>query len=251
MLQLDALSVTIGNVQVCRDLSMSITPGQRWALLGINGVGKSTLMLTLAGLRTPQAGRVLLDGMPLSDVPPRQRARRIGLMSQDDEFAQETRVIDAVMLGRLPHRPWWAGPSSEDMSIAEAALARVGLGTEFAARLALTLSGGERRRVALASLLAQDSELLILDEPTNHLDLHQQVALLELLSGLAGHTLLMSLHDINLALRFCSHALLMFGDGQCCGGPVKDMLNADVLTRLYRHDIRCHHANGVQIFLPA
>lgn len=250
MLRIEALSVTIGGKTVCRDLDLQIGDGERWAVLGINGVGKTTLLHTLCGVRAPHSGRVRLDGAALAELPPRRRAQAIGLMSQDDEFALETRVLDAVLLGRLPHRPWWAGADAEDLRLSRAALTRVGLGAEFEARPTLTLSGGERRRVALASLLAQDAPLLILDEPTTHLDLHQQIALLRLLVGLEGRTLIMSLHDVNLAARFCTHALLLFGDGACCGGPLETMLQAEVLSRLYRHAIRAVEIDGARVFLP-
>lgn len=251
LLALDTLTVEIGSKTVCRTLSLQINAGQRWAVLGVNGIGKTTLLHTLTGLRPPQAGTISHQGKPLVEMVPRQRARLIGLMSQDDEFAAETTVRDAALLGRLPHQTWWTGESAADIAIACTALRRVGLDESFDERLALTLSGGERRRVALATLLAQDAPLLILDEPTSHLDLHQQVALLDLLSGLDGHTLIMSLHDVNLATRYCTHALLLFGDGQCCGGPIDRMLNASVLTRLYGHDIRAHESIQGPIYLPA
>ena len=120
------------------------------------------------------------------------------------------------------------GETTQDLDIARTALREVGLDASFEPRLASTLSGGERRRVALATLLAQAVPLLILDEPTTHLDLHQQIALLDLLAGLSGHTVIMSLHDVNLAVRYCTHTLLIFGDGQCCAGPTATMLTADV-----------------------
>lgn len=261
MLKLESLSIRIGSTSICRDLSLEIGTGERWAVLGINGVGKTTLLHTLAGLRAAQAGcvRLVTPGGPQVDagetaiaaLPPRDRARRIGLMSQDDDFAAESCVLEAVLLGRLPYLDWWRGETADDMRRARAALRQVGLGTEFDTRPTSTLSGGERRRVALATLLTQDAPLLVLDEPTTHLDLHQQVALLDLLAGLARHTLVMSLHDITLAARYCTHALLLFGDGQCCAGTVGTMLEPVVLTRLYRHRIERVDTAAGPLYFPA
>jgi iron complex transport system ATP-binding protein len=257
MLTLDHLHVTVGGKRVCRDVNLRIETGQRWAILGVNGVGKTTLLHTLAGLREAQSGQVSAGDTAIQQMPARVRAQRVGLMSQDDDFAVETSVLDAVLLGRLPHLVWWRGEREEDVAIARAALRRVGLAQTFETRLCSTLSGGERRRVALATLLAQDVPLLILDEPTTHLDLHQQIALLDLLTGLSQHTMLMSLHDVNLAARYCTHALLLFGEGEYSAGPLDALFDADSLTRLYGHRIlvvpgpTSHTGLRNKLFIPA
>lgn len=233
------LSVSIGTVTVCRDLDLAIESGSCWAILGVNGVGKSTLLATLAGLRTPDAGTIAIDDLSLDELAPRDRARRLGLMTQEDSFHisdPETTALDVALLGRLPHLDWWRGESAHDLELAHTALAAVGL-SDIATRRTTMLSGGERRRLALAALLAQEVPLCLLDEPTSHLDLHQQIAFMDLLIGWDGRTLVMTLHDVNLAARYCTHALLLFGDGEWCAGPVAEMLSAEVLTRLYRHPV--------------
>ncbi len=250
MLAVERLTVSVGPKRVCDDLTLTAAPGERWAVLGINGVGKTTLLHTLAGLRAPTRGVIRHDGTPLDEIAPRERARRIALMSQDDEDDAESTVLEAALLGRLPHLNWWQAESAADEALARAAIARVGLPEDFAGRRAATLSGGERRRLALAALLVQEAPLLLLDEPTSHLDLHQQIALLELLRELPGRTLLMSLHDVNLALRFCTHALLLFGDGACCAGPLAEVVDADSLSRLYRHKVRLGGTAQAPYFFP-
>jgi iron complex transport system ATP-binding protein len=230
------LSVSIAGRQVCRDLDLVIEAGSRWAILGVNGVGKTTLLTTLAGLRAPQGGDILLDGAQLAAVAARERARRLGLMAQEDRDDPEATVREVALLGRLPHLAWWLAETGRDEALARYAIDAVGL-AGLEERRAATLSGGERRRLALAALLAQEVPLLLLDEPTSHLDMHQQIALLDLLVGWSERTLVMTLHEVNLAARYCSHVLLLFGDGQCCAGPVADMLSAEVLTRLYRHPV--------------
>jgi iron complex transport system ATP-binding protein len=233
------LSVSIGTVQVCHALDLDIESGSRWAILGVNGVGKTTLLTALAGLRQPDDGAVRVDDDLLAALSPRERARRLGLMTQEDSFHisdPETTALDVALLGRLPHLEWWRGESAHDLELARTALAAVGL-SDIATRRASMLSGGERRRLALAALLAQEVPLCLLDEPTSHLDLHQQITFMDLLVGWNERTLVMTLHDVNLAARYCTHALLLFGAGQWRAGPVAEMLSAEVLTRLYRHPV--------------
>jgi iron complex transport system ATP-binding protein len=247
------LTVSIGGRLVCRGLELEIASGSRWAVLGVNGVGKTTLMTTLAGLRAPEAGTILVDGAPLAVMTPRDRALRLGFMTQEDSFHisdPETTVLEVALLGRLPHLDWWQPESAHDIALARTALEAVGI-AELSARRTATLSGGERRRLALAALLAQEVPLCLLDEPTSHLDIHQQIALLELLNGWDGRTLVTTLHDVNLAARYCSHALLLFGDGAWCAGPIADMLSAEVLTRLYCHPIEAVAGPRGTLYLPA
>lgn len=247
------LSVDIGGHSVCRDLDLVVEAGSRWAILGVNGVGKTTLLATLAGLRAPQSGTVLVDAVSLAALAPRERARRLGLLAQEDSFHisnPEVTAFEVALLGRLPYLDWWRAESARDATLARTALEAVGL-TAIAERRAVTLSGGERRRLALAALLAQEVPLCLLDEPTSHLDMHQQIALLDLLIGWSGRTLVMTLHDVNLAARYCTHALLLFGDGAWCAGPMAEMLSVEVLTRLYRHPVLAVAGPHGMLYFPA
>ena len=207
------------------------------------------MLSTLAGLRAPHAGAITLNDKPLQEFSPRQRAQQIGLMVQDDHDEAETTVLDVALLGRLPYLQWWQAESAADEAFARAALNSVGLG-ETETRRAATLSGGERRRLAIAALITQQAPLLLLDEPNSHLDLHQQIALLNLLCALPNKTLVMSLHDVNLAARYCTHALLLFGEGAACAGPVEQMLQPAVLSTLYRHPVIAHETAAGRVFLP-
>ena len=254
ILRTSNLGVEIGGKTICHGFNLTIERGSRWAILGINGAGKTTLLSTLAGLRAPAAGSITLNGQPLGEFAPRERAMHIGLMVQDDHDEAETTVLDIALLGRLPYLEWWQMESAADEAIASDALIAVGL-KAMEARRAATLSGGERRRLAIASLITQQAPLLMLDEPNSHLDLHQQIALLDLLCTLPGKTLVMSLHDVNLAARYCTHALLLFaGEGEsagaACAGPIAQMLEPAVLSMLYRHPISAYDTTAGRIFLP-
>ena len=248
------LGVQIAGKTICQGFSLSIERGSRWAILGINGAGKTTLLNTLAGLRPAAAGSITLNDKPLAEFALRARARHIGLMVQDDHDEAETTVLEIALLGRLPYLEWWQMESAADEMIARNALHAVGL-AGLETRRAATLSGGERRRLAIAALITQQAPLLMLDEPNSHLDLHQQIALLDLLCSLPDRTLVMSLHDVNLAARYCTHALLLFsGEGEstgaACAGPIAQMLEPAVLSKLYRHPVTAHDTSAGRVFMP-
>ena len=152
---------------------------------------------------------------------------KLGLLTQTTEDPFPSTVLDSVLVGRHPHIDFWRWESDADRAIACAALAAVAL-EELAERDIDTLSGGERRRVALATLLAQNPDVLLLDEPINHLDPHHQLDVLKLLRDRArdGRSIVMSLHDAGLAARFSDHALLLFGDGGWLSGPTSEVLDA-------------------------
>jgi iron complex transport system ATP-binding protein len=228
------LQVEIAGRSVCAALDLEIHPGSSWALLGRNGVGKTTLLHTLAGLRPATGGTRCVDGVRLEQIPRRRLATRIGL-PQDNRDLFPASVLETALIGRHPHLRGlaWEGPG--DLALARDALAAVGL-AGFEARTVTTLSGGERRRLAMATLLLQQPAVALLDEPANHLDLRHQVELLGLLrrtQAERGGALLMVLHDVNLATRFCDHALLLFGDGETLAGPLGAVLDAASLERLY------------------
>ena len=252
ILETKALSVSIGGKQVCRELNFALHAGERWGMLGLNGVGKTSLLHTLGGARQSDAGEILLDGASLAATPRRHAAQRIGMMYQDSDEAFPSSVMEAALIGRHPHLHAWEWESAQDEAIARAALHAWGL-SGFKARSPATLSGGERRRLALAALLVQDPQLFLLDEPVNHLDVHPQIAALELLTRLTceqGKTLLMVLHDVNLATRYCDCLLLLFGDGETLQGPAREVLTDANLQRLYRHPMRRVQTDSGDFFYP-
>jgi len=253
MLELQDLNVEIAGKSVCRSLCLSLTSGQRWAMLGSNGIGKTTLLHTLAGLRPAAGGQVLLHGESVFTAQPRARARHIGVLFQDNDDPFPATVLETALIGRHPHLPPLAWESPADAALAGRALDDVHL-AELSGRSVTTLSGGERQRLAVATLLTQDPQVWLLDEPISHLDLHHQIALLKLLQNRLTQnqgTALMTLHDVNLAARFCDHLLLLFGDGATLHGATGDVLSVDNLERLYGHPIECLADGDRQVFLPA
>ncbi len=252
LLASEGLAIEIGGKRIGGDLDLAFRPGESWAVLGANGAGKTTLLHTLAGLRPPTEGRVLLDGKGLTGLRRRAIANRLGILLQASEDPFPATVLETALIGRHPHIGPWRQEGPEDYRRARQALAEVEMDT-LADRPIDTLSGGERRRLALAPLLTQDPAVYLLDEPSNHLDLHHQIRLLGHLRERAqrdGGTLVMALHDVNLAARFCDHVVLIFHDGQVRHGPAPNLLQPGHLSCLYHHPIEAVEVAGQRAFVP-
>lgn len=252
LLEASGLDVVVGEVVVCRSLDLRLNPGERLAILGRNGAGKTTLLHTLAGVRAPRRGFVKLCGTPYAQIPPRQAAIRRGLLAQRQSDAFASSVLDTALVGRHPHLGRWAWESNEDERIARAALDAVGL-EGMDGREVHTLSGGERQRLAIATLLAQQPRLFLLDEPLAHLDLNHQIAALDLFADRAREDaagVAMVLHDVNLAVRYCDRALLLFGHGETLAGTTDEVLQIETLSRLYGHELRLLDDGQRRHFVP-
>jgi len=232
-------------------LSLQVESGQRWGVLGPNGAGKTTVLHTLAGLRAPRRGRVVLNGTPLTHLSRREVARQLAVVFQERQDSFPATVMETVLIGRHPFLSAWQRESAEDIRLAHEALSAVSL-TLLEDRLVSTLSGGERQRVSIATALTQQPTIWLADEPTNHLDLHHQVAVMALLNQQAdnGAAVFMCLHDLNLAARWCDHLLLLYPDGECCSGPAEAMLVPEALERLYDQKLVVAHVNGAPVFVP-
>ena len=251
-LAVHGVTVTAGSRLLVRELSLELAAGEFLAVLGRNGSGKTLTLHTLAGLRPPAAGEVLLDTVGLASLSRRQIACRIGVLTQDTDAGLATTVLESVLISRHPHLKLLQREGAADRGIARASLASVGL-AELEGRNLDSLSGGEQRRVAIAALLAQDPQVFLLDEPTNHLDPQHQLAVLGRFRALAdaGRTVMATLHDPTLAARFADRALLLYGDGRYRLGPAADVLSAQSLGELYQSAMLELHAGGRRIFVGA
>ncbi|KFL20835.1 Iron(3+)-hydroxamate import ATP-binding protein FhuC [Ralstonia pickettii] len=244
-LALRDLRVAVDGRVLVERLSMTATAGQLWCVVGPNGAGKSTWLSVLAGLRSPDGGSVALDGVPLADWPPLAMARRRAFLPQTLHDTFPITVYDAVMTGRHPHLARWEWEGDADARAVDAAVSALQL-QSLAERDVRTLSGGERQRVAMAAVVAQEARVLLLDEPVAHLDLHQQVAVLRLLREgcrKQGWLVVLTVHDLNLARRFATHALLMDGAGHTTAGIAAEVLTPEHCARVLRTPI-AEVANG-------
>ncbi|MCW8828818.1 MAG: ABC transporter ATP-binding protein [Gammaproteobacteria bacterium] len=234
LLRADNLTFGVNGRLLCKGLTFHVEAGECWGVLGPNGSGKTTLLHTLAGLHPEWEGQLTLSGRPLQQLGRRHIARQLGLLLQDSHDPFPATVQETVLSGRHPHLSRWQTEGEHDRRLAHKALERMQLcGMEQ--RQVQSLSGGERRRLAFATLLTQAPPLLLLDEPLNHLDLrHQQLLLATVRERCAaGDGVIMVLHDPNQAMRYCDRVLLLEGDGNWQQGASREMLTADRLSSLY------------------
>jgi iron complex transport system ATP-binding protein len=219
---------------IVRDVSLAVADGETVGLIGPNGSGKSSLLRCIAGLRTPISGLVRYDGVEITSWPALERARKLAFVEQTADTDSDLRVADVAMLGRTAYRSRWRGPGANDRAVVAAALDRLDL-TALADRPWKQLSGGERQRTHLARALAQQTSALLLDEPTNHLDVRHQLDLMELASR-TPQTVVVALHDLALAARYCDRLVLMHRGAVVADGPAEEVLTAPLLREVFDVD---------------
>ena len=248
-----SLDLAISGTQVVSGLEIEYRPGQFWGLMGANGIGKTTLMKCLAGLVSPDRGTISLDGENISGINRKEIARVLGMMQQHTVYVFDASVLQTALTGRHPHLRNWQPESGQDVELAKNALAEVGLeGMEE--RSVTSLSGGEARRLAFATLLVQEPRIMLLDEPSNHLDLKHQVSIMSRIGNevYSGDKLaIAAMHDVNLAACYCSHVLMLFGDGDWSAGPAVEMFSGDKLERLYQCPVQMVETPDGKRFHPS
>ncbi|WP_232666463.1 ABC transporter ATP-binding protein [Pseudonocardia sp. TRM90224] len=232
------LGLGYGDRAVVEGLSVTIPDARITAIVGPNACGKSTLLRGLARLLRPRAGTVVLDGADMARVPAATLATRLGMLPQQPVAPDGITVADLVGRGRHPHQRWFRQWSAADEAAVAAALTATGT-ADLADRAVDELSGGQRQRVWIALALAQDPAIMLLDEPTTFLDLAHQVDLLDLLrelNVLHGRTIVLVLHDLNLAARYADHLVAMKDGRIAAEGPPADVVRADVVGEVFGLD---------------
>ncbi|MDP9820276.1 ABC transporter ATP-binding protein [Nocardioides massiliensis] len=239
-LSAQGLSLGYGDRTVVADLDLVVPPGKVTAIVGANACGKSTLLRSMARLLSPREGRVVLDGADLHRLPTKQVARTLGLLPQAPVAPEGIAVGDLVGRGRQPHQRMFARWSPADDAAVAAALEATGT-SELVDRCVDELSGGQRQRVWIAMALAQQTDLLLLDEPTTYLDVAHQVEVLDLLTDLNtlhGTTIVMVLHDLNLAARYADHLITMADGRLHAAGDPTQILTAETVRTVF--GLECH-----------
>ncbi|ARA95047.1 ABC transporter [Rhodothermaceae bacterium RA] len=238
MLVAHDLTVFLDGTTILDRLDLAVEAGQWIGLVGPNGSGKTTLLRAVGGL-LPYRGRLTLWGQEVRRWRPRALARRLAFLRQAATLGFDFTVIDLVLLGRAPHKPWLEGYTVTDHARARAALERVEMDA-FAHRSALSLSGGELQRVFLAQALAQEADLLLLDEPTTHLDVHHQFEIMYVVDELvrSGRTVIAVFHDLELAARFSDALIVLHRGRQVAAGAPAEVLTEGLLAEVFRMHAR-------------
>ena len=228
------IDISIPNRTLIKDFSLTVESNNFLVILGKNGAGKSLSLHTFAGLRSAESGEILLNNNNINNLKRRDIAKTLALLPQNSEDIFPATVFDSVLIGRHPHISPFNKETMEDIKISLDALDKVGLLDLKNSNINI-LSGGERRRLSIAQVIAQNAKIYLLDEPTNHLDPLHQLAILNLFKQMAdnNYIVMATMHDVNLAAKYASHCLLLYGDGSWDFGIKEKILNEENLTRLY------------------
>jgi iron complex transport system ATP-binding protein len=250
LLSSEDLRVSVPGRILVDALNLALGRGEFIAVLGRNGTGKTLSLLTLAGLRAAACGCTNLRGRDLAAMPRRDVALSLALLPQDTEDIFPATVMDTVLIGRHPHVGRLRWESREDHDIARAALDAAGI-DDLAERDVLSLSGGERRRLAIVQILTQEPDVYLLDEPTNHLDPQHQLDALRIFRAAAdrGAGVIASLHDVNLAARFADRCLLLYGDGRWDLGSTGEILDEARLEEVFAVSMEAIDLRGKRFFI--
>lgn len=245
MIELQDIGLSYGSREVLRHIDASVAEGRITAVMGPNGCGKTTLLRIVGGLLQPTEGRTLVDGMPVQDYGARALARKVAFVRQHAHTDFDFSAFETVLMGRNPWQRRLQNESQEDWDIVERCMRQTGTWELRFARPD-EMSGGELQRVMIARALAQQTPVLLMDEPVSNLDIAHQIEVMRLLKAATDKTVVIVIHDLNLALRFCDDVLLLHDGGMLYHGPIADGLTPDRIAAVY--GVQTHLSDGRIVF---
>ena len=249
IIELKNLSIGYGNKSVLQDVNAKINKGEIVGIIGCNGAGKSTLLKTIRGLLPKQSGEILYFGRKLESFSEKELAREVAYLQQNVEVGFGYTGKDIVLAGRYPYMKWWKGESISDEELALKCMEYTGT-KELAERPVNEVSGGQKQRILLAKVLAQQTPILFLDEPTTGLDMVYQEEIFRFSQALAemGKTILMVVHELNLAAKYCSRIILLGEGTVIADGRPANVFTEKILSKAYNAPvrvIRSHNTNEI------
>ena len=245
-LTLHNVSVKIGKKEIVRNVSLQLNDGQFVGVIGLNGSGKSTLLKAVYGINK-YTGQICLNDNDIKILSKKEIAKKIAVLVQENSADFDFKVKDIVLLGRLPYKNLFDEDTCDDYDIVKESLEYVGM-LSYAERYFSSLSGGEKQRVLIARILAQQTDMLILDEPTNYLDIKNQYQFFEMIKSL-NLTVLAVLHDLNLAAKFCDYLYVIY-DGQVYAeGTPQSVLSKELLREVFSMEVNVHKTSNNKVFI--
>lgn len=226
------LNYSIEGNQILEKISLDVMEGEFVGLIGPNGCGKSTLLKNIYKTYKPERNAVFIDGKDVMEMPPKEMARAVSVMAQENSVEFDIEVMDMVMYGRYSHRKFLEGEKKEDIELCRRYIREVGL-EGYERRSYLSLSGGEKQRVLLARALVQESSLIVLDEPTNHLDVRFQYLIMQTLKN-QDITVFASIHDLNIAAMYCDRILLMDKGNVVRAGTPREVITEENIEEIFQ-----------------
>ena len=245
MIELKHIQVSYGKREILHDIDAAIAPGRITAVMGPNGCGKTTLLRCIGGLLEPTSGSVGIDGQEVGSYSARALAQKVAFVRQQAQTDFEFSAFETVLMGRNPWQRRLQNESQEDWDIVERCMRQTGTWELRFARPD-EMSGGELQRVMIARALAQQTPVLLMDEPVSNLDIAHQIEVMRLLKQATDKTVVIVIHDLNLALQFCDDVLLLHDGGLLFHGPVKEGLTPDRISTVY--GVQTHMADGRIVF---
>jgi iron complex transport system ATP-binding protein len=254
MLKINNLSAFYGDRQILHEIQLEVDSGEIVALLGPNGAGKSTLIRSISGVIPIRSGNIFVDQKDVTSLSTMERARHISVVPQAISMPPAFTVWETVLLGRTPYLNFLGQTSAKDEAIARQALEQVDVFHLIDKRMD-EISGGEQQRVLLARTLAQDTPILLMDEPTTHLDISHQIDLLKLITKQAKEkklTVLVALHDLNLASMFADRIAIVQNGLLCVAGTPQETLTSEIINSVYQVPVHIvpHPETGVPFVIP-
>ncbi|WP_240371234.1 ABC transporter ATP-binding protein [Anoxybacteroides rupiense] len=237
-LQTKELTLAYGDSVIIKELDLSIPKGNITVLIGSNGCGKSTLLRSMARLLKPVSGAVLLEGEEIAKLPTKEVAKKLAILPQSPSAPEGLTVLQLVKQGRYPYQSWLQQWTKEDEAAVNRALEVTGM-KALAERLVDSLSGGQRQRAWIAMTLAQEADIILLDEPTTYLDMTHQIEILDLLYELnvqEKRTIVMVLHDLNLACRYAQHIVALRDQSVYRQGKPEEVISPELVKEVFQMD---------------
>ena len=249
ILSVSDINFTYGSQGVLSGVDFNLKGGELLAILGPNGVGKTTLLKCINAIHRPSAGSIMVEDRNVLEMRPNEIAKGIGYVAQKNECARIT-VFDAILMGRKPHIQWRVGDN--DLKMVDSAIRRLHM-EALSLRYIDQLSGGELQKVSIARAMVQEPRLMLLDEPTSSLDLKSQVDIMTMLRRVVDEhkiAAIMTMHDLNTALRYADKVLFLKNGQIHSTGPTCDV-TTEVVEEVYGLQVHIHTVQGHPMIVPA